>query len=112
MAKPFSVVVTDPINVDLNVFRYWLQGFNVTKATRERLQHEPEVTKLFKDYSHLLHSETEEMYKRFHSIEPYLHSPTTFLNQSVYQVCLIRMDIDHYVLIHTIDTTSHTSQND
>lgn len=86
MAKPFCVVITDPINVDLNVFSYWLQGFSVVKATKERFQHEPEVTKLFKDYTGFLQSETEEMYRRFYSIEPYLHSPTSFLNQSVYQV--------------------------
>lgn len=86
MARPFSVVVTDPVDLDLSVFSLWLQDYNVTDATRERTKNESKVTSLFHDYSSLLHSETEEMYRLFNSIEPYLQSPTTFLNQSVFQV--------------------------
>ena len=92
MAKPIiNVVVTDPADVDLTAFSFWLRGFNLTGATKERLRHEPAVTKLFSDYPSLVLSETEEMYRVFNSVEPYLHSPPTFLNQSIFQVCCFNL---------------------
>lgn len=86
MAARPEVVVTDPVDVDLHTFSLWLKGIDVHNATSIRLSREPPVTRLFTDYTDLLHSETEELYRLFNSIESYLQSPPVFMNQYVYQV--------------------------
>ena len=80
------VTVSHPVDVDLNVFSLWLKGMSLQGATRIRINIEPPVTQLFSDYPALLLAETEEMYRLFNSLEPYLQSPPTFLSQFVYQV--------------------------
>lgn len=89
MAKPFTVVIIEPVNISLPTFTLWLQGHSIADATRKRMTSQSESSLMggeFNDYPSLLYAETEEMYHLFNSIEPYLQSPSTFLNQRVFQV--------------------------
>ncbi|XP_011406579.1 PREDICTED: acidic fibroblast growth factor intracellular-binding protein-like [Amphimedon queenslandica] len=87
-ARPFTISVMNPVDIDITVFSYWLNGYSPSDAAKERQKKEPKEFHCFfgLDYSQLLISETEEMYSLFRSIEPYLQSPPTFINQSVFQI--------------------------
>ena len=86
MAKSVTVAVTEPAGVDVEVFSLWLRGVDVHEAARIRLGQEPLVTRQFPNFHGLLAAETEDMYRKFRSLEPYLQSPPTFLNQQVFNL--------------------------
>ncbi len=86
MAKPVIATVTDPVDIDLATFSLWLRGIDVHNATSMRLAKEPIITREFVDYTDLLLTETEEMYRLFNSIEAFLQSPPVFMNQYIFQV--------------------------
>lgn len=86
MAKLLNVAVTEPAEVDVDVFSLWLRGLDVQEAARIRLGQEPLVTRQFPNFHGLLAAETEGMYLMFRSFEPYLQSPPTFINQQVFNI--------------------------
>ena len=80
-----SIVVV-PMDIDLTAFSLWLKGMDVQNATSFRMSNEPPITRKFPDYASLLLAETEDMYQLFNSMETYIQSPPTFMNQQVFQV--------------------------
>lgn len=86
MAKSVTVAVIEPAEIDVHVFSLWLRGIDVQEAARSRLGQEPLVTRQLPDFRGLLEAETEDMYRQFRSLEPYLQSPPTFHNQQVFNI--------------------------
>ena len=86
MAKPIMSIVISPMDVDLAAFSLWLKGMDVQNATSFRMANEPPITRKFPDYASLLLAETQDMYQLFNSMETYIQSPPTFMNQQVFQV--------------------------
>ena len=82
-----SVCVSEPEDVDLEVFSLWLDGCGADEAARQKARSEPEVTRLFKDCAcSLLRAEVEEQFRLFQILRPYLQHPQTLVSQELVQL--------------------------
>ena len=88
MAKLLDVFVSEPTQIDLQVFALWLSGCNTEKATSQRMISEPAISREFHDYPALLLSEIQDQFRTFHTLESYLQFPPTLLNQHLFQLPL------------------------
>ena len=88
MARLLDVFVSEPAQVDLQVFALWLCGYTAEKANLQRMTSEPAISKEFHDYQALLLSDTQDQFRTFHTLEPYLQFPPTLLNQHLFQLPL------------------------
>ncbi len=97
MASPLDVFVTEPTEIDLDVFCLWLSGEGVDEATEKRLAREPPSNE-FDDYKDLLMSETRGYFRLFGILEPYLQLPSRLLKQGLVQLPLSvkQAMIQHY----------------
>ena len=86
MSRSFSIQVSEPADPDLDVFSLWLNGYGVKEAAEMREQGEPPITKEFRDYKQLLLAETQEQFRMFELLQPYLQLPQRFVNQHLFQL--------------------------
>lgn len=86
MSRSLSIFVSEPADPDLDTFLLWVEGHGVKEATEMRLDNEPAITKEFIDYKQLLLSETQEQFRMFGLLQPYLQLPQTFMNQHLFQL--------------------------
>lgn len=101
MASPLDVFVTEPTEIDLDVFLLWLSGEGVEKATEERLLRDPpsQYPKEFRDeFKSMLLSETQGFFRLFQILEPYLQLPSRLLKQGLVQLpsAVKQAMIQHY----------------
>lgn len=64
----------------------WVSGYGVKEATERRAESEPAVTREFRDFKQLLFSETQDQFRMFELLQPYLQLPQTFMNQHLFQL--------------------------
>ena len=88
MAKSLEVFVSEPADVDMGVFSLWLSGCDAEKAVVQRMAKEPAISKEFHDFQSLLLSETQDQFRLFRHLEPYLQSPQTLLNTHLFPLPL------------------------
>ena len=90
MASPLDVFVTEPTEIDLEVFSLWLSGEGVERVTDLRLERDPPklYSKEFEDFRGMLLSETQGYFRLFQILEPYLQLPSRLLKQSLVQIPL------------------------
>jgi hypothetical protein len=86
MSRTLCILVSEPADPDLDIFTLWVNGHGVKEATEIRADNEPSVTKEFHDYKPLLLSETQEQFRMFELLQPYLQLPQTFMNQHLFQL--------------------------
>lgn len=86
MSRSLSILVSEPADPDLDTFLLWVDGHGAKEATEKRAENEPAITKEFHDYKQLLLSETQEQYRMFELLQPYLQLPQTFMNQHLFQL--------------------------
>ena len=86
MSRALSILVSEPADPDLDAFSLWVNGHGVKEATDIRESSEPPITKEFRDYKHLLMSETREQFRMFELLQPYLQLPQAFMNQHLFQL--------------------------
>ena len=87
--KTLDVFVSAPAGLDLNVFSLWLKGCDVQTATRLRQDSEPEISREFEDFQVLLFSDTQDQYRLFNTLEPYLQLPSTLMTQQLIQLTTV-----------------------
>ena len=87
--KTLDVFVSAPAGLDLNVFSLWLMGCDVHTATRLRRDSEPEISREFEDFEVLLFSDTQDQYRLFNTLEPYLQLPSTLMTQQLIQLTTV-----------------------
>ena len=88
MAKSLEVFVSEPADVDMGVFSLWLSGCDAEKAVVQRMAKEPAISKEFHDFQSLLLSETQDQFRMFRHLEPYLQSPPTLFNTHLFPLPL------------------------
>ena len=93
MARPLDVCVSEPAEVDLNVFTHWLSGCDVEKAAQLRMADEPSISREFHDYQTLLLSDTRDQFRSFRTLEPYLQLPSTLTTQHLFQLSHANMRV-------------------
>lgn len=87
MAKSFGVFVTEPTELDLEVFRLWLSGEGVKDACEKRMRNEASVPDEFRsNFKEMIFSETQDQFRLFQILETYLQLPSKFLNQTLSQL--------------------------
>lgn len=86
MSRTLCILVSEPADPDLDVFLLWVNGHGAKEATEMREDNEPAITKEFHDYRQLLLSETQEQFRMFELLQPYLQLPQTFMNQHLFQL--------------------------
>ena len=86
MARPLDVFVCEPAGVDVEVFLLWLSGYDADKASGERMGKESGVAMEFHDFQSLLLGETQDQFRMFRHLEPYLQSPPTLFNTQLFQL--------------------------
>ena len=98
MATSLGVFVTEPTELDLEVFCLWLSGEGVEIACEERLRKEQSIPKEFRsNFKEMLFSETQDQFRMFQILEPYLQLPSRLLNQSLVQ---LPMSIEQSIIQH------------
>lgn len=75
MAKSLDVFISEPAEIDLQVFALWLSGCSTDEATSQRMSSEPAISREFHDCLALLRSETQDQFRTFHTLESYLQFP-------------------------------------
>lgn len=81
-----EVFICEPLEITPLVFSLWLSGYSVEEAVRRRVDAEPDSSRQFPDFQHLLRSETVDQFRIFNLLEPYLQSPPSFLTQDLVQL--------------------------
>ena len=85
---PLEVFISEPAEVDSEVFNLWLKGHAVEEACRLTKSNEPPISKEFDDFHSLLLSEIQGQYRVFQILESYLQLPPTLLGQKLFQLPL------------------------
>ena len=80
--------MSEPADVDMGVFSLWLSGCDAEKAVVQRMSKEPAISKEFHDFQSLLLSETQDQFRMFRHLEPYLQSPQTLFNTHLFPLPL------------------------
>ena len=88
MSRSLNILVSEPADIDLNTFSLWVNGYEAKDATELREKNEPPITREFRDYKQLLLAETQEQFRMFELLQPYLQLPHTFMNQHLFQLSL------------------------
>ena len=79
--------MSEPADPDLDTFSLWLKGYEVQEAASIREKNESTSIKgFYKDYQHLLLSETQDQFRMFNLLQPYLQLPQTLMNQHIFQL--------------------------
>lgn len=86
MSRSLSILVSEPADPDLDIFSLWVNGYGAKEATELREESEPAITREFHDYKQLLLSETQDQFRMFELLQPYLQLPQTFMNQHLFQL--------------------------
>ena len=86
MSRALCILVSEPADPDLDIFSLWVNGHGAKDATEMRADNEPAITKEFHDYKRLLLNETQEQFRMFELLQPYLQLPQTFMNQHLFQL--------------------------
>ena len=85
---PLEVFISEPAEVDAEVFNLWLKGHTVEEACRLTKSNEPPISKEFDDFHSLLLSEIQGQYRVFQILESYLQLPPTLFGQRLFQLPL------------------------
>lgn len=88
MSRSLSILVSEPADPDLDTFSLWVNGYGAKEATERREKSEPAITREFRDYKQLLLTETQDQFRMFELLQPYLQLPRTFMNQHLFQLSL------------------------
>lgn len=86
MSRSLSILVCEPADPDINTFSLWVNGYGVKDATVLREKNELAITREFRDYRQLLQTETQDQFRMFELLQPYLQLPHTFMNQHLFQL--------------------------
>ena len=81
-----NVFLCDPTEIDMFVFSQWLQGLNIENAVKGRSRKDFVGFEKSPNYLQLLQSETEDQYRIFNLLEPYLQNPRTLIKQHVFTI--------------------------
>ena len=76
----------DPTEIDMPVFSQWLQGLSIDNAVKDRSRKEFTGFEQSPNFYQLLQSETEDQYRLFNLLEPYLQNPRTLIKQHVFPI--------------------------
>eukprot|EP00731_Ephydatia_muelleri_P029147 Em0020g791a len=85
---PLEVFISEPAEVDAEVFNLWLKGHTVEEACRLTKSNEPPISKEFDDFHSYLLSEIQGQYRVFQILESYLQLPPTLFGQRLFQLPL------------------------
>lgn len=90
MQELFDVFITDPIVIDQDIYKLWLNGKSVADTISLRWNNDKVNFENIKGSSglhqKLLKSDTEGQYRMFDMLEPYLCVPEELDAQLLYQV--------------------------
>lgn len=81
-----NVFLCDPTEIDKLVFSQWLQGLSIDNAVKGRSRKEFTGFERSPNFVQLLQSETDDQYRLFNLLEPYLQNPRTLIKQHVFPI--------------------------
>lgn len=81
-----NVFLCDPTEINKLVFSQWLQGLSIDNAVKGRSRKEFTGFEGSPNFLQLLQSETEDQYRLFNLLEPYLQNPRTLIKQHVFPI--------------------------
>ena len=81
-----NMFLCDPTEIDMPVFSQWLQGLSIDNAVKDRSRKEFTGFERSPNFYQLLQSETEDHYRLFNLLEPYLQNPRTLIKQHVFPI--------------------------
>jgi len=81
-----NVFLCDPAEVDMTIFSQWLQGLSIESAVKYRYNKDLSGFESSQNYLQLLQSETEDQYRLFDLLEPYLQNPNALKDQHVFPI--------------------------
>lgn len=81
-----NVFLCDPTEIDMLVFSQWLQGLSIDNAVKVRNRKDFTGFERSPNFLQLLQSETEDQYRLFNLLEPYLQNPRTLVKHHVFPI--------------------------